>query len=209
MPIGTGSASVSAEIAEVQRILKRSGLQYHMSSAGTAVEGTWDEVMRVIGQAHSYLHGSGVVRIQTDIRVGSRIDKKQTSQDKINAVNALLSNEQAAQGQIQPHAQAQPSHQPQHQPQHQQPPPQSDHDVMAAPELTHEPPHGMRQSLPTNMDSVIAPDLQHVMGPPPHMQMPPFHPHHPMGPTMNPPRLPSTNASIYSSVNGLPHAHKR
>ncbi|KAL9051242.1 MAG: hypothetical protein Q9162_006131 [Coniocarpon cinnabarinum] len=209
VPIGTGSASVSAEIAEVQRILKRSGLHYEMSSAGTVVEGTWDDVMKIIGQAHSYLHGSGVVRIQTDIRVGSRIDKKQTPQDKINAVNAHLNHEAPQQ---QPQNQ---QHQP-HEPPHPPPPPppsshhshqqqQPQHDVMAPPEISHEPPRAMRQSLPTNMDSVIAPDLQHVMGPPPpHMQMPPFHPH-PMGPPMNPPRLPSTSLPSYSNVNGLQH----
>lgn len=36
------------------------------------VEGSWDDVMRVIGRAHTMLHEKGVVRIQTDIRVGSR-----------------------------------------------------------------------------------------------------------------------------------------
>ena len=36
------------------------------------VEGSWEEVMRVIGRAHELLHRDGVVRIQTDIRVGSR-----------------------------------------------------------------------------------------------------------------------------------------
>lgn len=35
-------------------------------------EGSWDEVMRLIGQAHVMLHDQGIVRIQTDIRVGSR-----------------------------------------------------------------------------------------------------------------------------------------
>ena len=33
--------------------------------------------MRVIGQCHTMLHQNGVVRIQSDIRVGSRTDKKQ------------------------------------------------------------------------------------------------------------------------------------
>lgn len=37
-------------------------------------EGTWDDVMRLIGQAHVMLHKKGIVRIQTDIRVGSRYD---------------------------------------------------------------------------------------------------------------------------------------
>jgi uncharacterized protein YqgV (UPF0045/DUF77 family) len=111
VPIGTGNASVSAEIAEVQRLLKRSGLVFSMSSAGTTVgmsllvkfgvvtrtdpdiEGPWDDVMRVIGQAHSLLHAGGVVRIQTDIRVGSRTDKTQTIEDKIAVVQALLNGQ--------------------------------------------------------------------------------------------------------------------
>lgn len=43
-----------------------------MHSAGTTVEGSWDEVFRVIGQAHSLVHQLGVVRIQTSMRVGTR-----------------------------------------------------------------------------------------------------------------------------------------
>lgn len=35
-------------------------------------EGPWEEVMRLIGQAHTMVHGNGVVRVQTDIRVGTR-----------------------------------------------------------------------------------------------------------------------------------------
>lgn len=36
------------------------------------IEGPWDRVHQVIGQAHTILHRQGIVRIQTDIRVGSR-----------------------------------------------------------------------------------------------------------------------------------------
>lgn len=36
------------------------------------LEGRWEDVMRLIGQAHVMLHDQGVARIQTDIRVGSR-----------------------------------------------------------------------------------------------------------------------------------------
>ena len=70
--IGTPTASVSNEVADVQRLMLTCGLSYSMHSAGTTVEGSWDDVMRVIGQAHSMLHEKGIVRIQTDIRVGSR-----------------------------------------------------------------------------------------------------------------------------------------
>jgi uncharacterized protein YqgV (UPF0045/DUF77 family) len=49
--------------------------------------------MKVIGQAHSLLHENGLVRIQSDIRVGSRTDKKQTAQDKVAAVKAILGDD--------------------------------------------------------------------------------------------------------------------
>ena len=181
VPIGTGNPSVSHEIAEVQRILKRCGLHYEMNSSGTTVEGPWDEVMKIIGQAHSYLHGNGVLRIQTDIRVGTRTDKKnQTAQDKINAVNAHLSSQPL--------------------PQHQQ---QPDDGMPTPPTMQDNTPRGLRHSIPTNMDSVIAPNLEQMVAPPQHMHMPPpFHPHHPMT-HMEPPRLPSTSLPGYNNVNGL------
>ncbi|TKA24347.1 hypothetical protein B0A50_06817 [Salinomyces thailandicus] len=93
VPIGTPTASVSKEVASVQRLLKRSGIQYSMHSAGTTIEGTWEDCMRIIGQCHTMLHANGVVRIQSDIRVGSRTDKKQTSDDKVAAVNKLLAED--------------------------------------------------------------------------------------------------------------------
>lgn len=37
IPIGTPTASVSAEIADVQRLMKKSGLKYSMHSAGTTI----------------------------------------------------------------------------------------------------------------------------------------------------------------------------
>ena len=191
MPIGTGSASVSHEIAEVQRLLKRSGLSYEMNASGTTIEGPWDDVMRLIGQAHSYLHGNGVVRIQTDIRVGSRTDKKQTPQDKVAAVNAHLNN--------------QPMPQPQQQPE----------DALAGTaDLTDTTPRGMRQSLPSQIESVIAPNLDpQMVGPPPphpgqphqHLHMPPpFHPH--LGaPHMDQSRLPPSSLSGFNNMHSLQH----
>ena len=49
--------------------------------------------MRIIGQCHSMLHASGIVRIQSDIRVGSRTDKRQGFEDKVKAVQDLLAKD--------------------------------------------------------------------------------------------------------------------
>lgn len=42
------------------------------------------------------LHANGVVRIQSDIRVGSRTDKKQGMADKVAAVEKLLAEDSEA-----------------------------------------------------------------------------------------------------------------
>lgn len=49
--------------------------------------------MNLIGQAHTLLHENGIVRIQTDIRVGSRIDKNQKFEDKVKKVEMLLAED--------------------------------------------------------------------------------------------------------------------
>lgn len=49
--------------------------------------------MRIIGQCHAMLHANGVVRIQSDIRVGSRIDKKQSFSDKGKPSTSMHSRE--------------------------------------------------------------------------------------------------------------------
>jgi len=52
--------------------------------------------MDLIGQMHQLLHEKhGVVRIQSDIRVGTRVDKpNQLPQDKINVVQRKLAQQE-------------------------------------------------------------------------------------------------------------------
>ena len=181
MQVGTANVSVANEVAEVQKLLRASGLTCTMHSAGTTVgelflfffsfgplscrnglakpagvgwcvwvyidiflyipvyhtrsylaeselttyggptEGSWDDVMKVIGQAHSLVHAQGVLRVQSSMRVGTRsvatkkevlasavltvtrhrlppgyirrTDKKQTAEDKVKRVQDILSKD--------------------------------------------------------------------------------------------------------------------
>jgi len=93
VPIGTGNPSVAEEIADVQRVLKASGVRYTMHSAGTTIEGSWDECMKVIGQAHSVLHQKGTKRIQTQMRVGTRVDKHELAENKVKRVQDILAQD--------------------------------------------------------------------------------------------------------------------
>ncbi|EGV60133.1 UPF0045 protein M15 [Yamadazyma tenuis] len=92
VPIGTGSASVSDEVTLITKFLRENpeGLTVTLHSAGTTIEGNWDVVMGKIGQMHELLHHHGVVRIQSDIRVGTRTDKSQKSIDKVRIVEEKL-----------------------------------------------------------------------------------------------------------------------
>jgi uncharacterized protein (TIGR00106 family) len=60
------------------------------TAADQTKEGAWDEVMTVIGKAHTVVHQTGAVRVQTSMRVGTRTDKKQTAEDKVKRVQDLL-----------------------------------------------------------------------------------------------------------------------
>lgn len=90
IPIGTGTASVLDEVAVITQLARASSLQCTLHSAGTTIAGPWTEVMELIGQFHEVLHERGVVRIQSDIRVGTRTDKSQKPQDKIDVVERKL-----------------------------------------------------------------------------------------------------------------------
>lgn len=92
MQIGTASASVLDEIAAITLMARQSHLECILHSAGTTIEGPWDEVTDLIGQFHQRLHEKGVVRIQSDIRIGTRTDKHQRPGDKIRVVEEKLGN---------------------------------------------------------------------------------------------------------------------
>jgi uncharacterized protein (TIGR00106 family) len=89
VPVGTG-LSLSPYVAEVERVLGASGLAHELHANGTNVEGEWDAVMAAIRACHEAVHAMGVVRIHTDIKLGTRTDRDQHMADKIASVRAKI-----------------------------------------------------------------------------------------------------------------------
>lgn len=89
VPIGVG-LSVSKYVAACQNILEQAGLSYQMHAYGTNVEGEWDEVFAAVKQCHKKVHEMGAPRITTSLKVGTRIDREQSMQDKIDSVEGKL-----------------------------------------------------------------------------------------------------------------------
>lgn len=89
IPIGVG-VSVADYIAECQRVLREAGLQHHMHAYGTNIEGEWDDVMAAVKLCHERIHALGAPRITTSLKLGTRTDREQSLQDKIDSVTAKL-----------------------------------------------------------------------------------------------------------------------
>jgi uncharacterized protein (TIGR00106 family) len=74
VPIGTQSASLSSLLADVAKLIDKSGLDYRVGPMGTVVEGDWDRVMVLAKQCHqSVLHTTD--RVMTTIRIDDRKDR--------------------------------------------------------------------------------------------------------------------------------------
>lgn len=89
IPLGVG-VSVSEYVAECQRVLAASGLHHQMHPYGTVVEGDWDAVLGAVKQCHERVHAMGAPRISTSMRVGTRVDRAQSMEDKLNSVEDKL-----------------------------------------------------------------------------------------------------------------------
>lgn len=56
IPLGRGR-SISADLADVVKIIDASGLDYRLTAAGTIVEGHWDQLMELAKKCHSNMRG--------------------------------------------------------------------------------------------------------------------------------------------------------
>ncbi len=89
VPLGVG-VSLGKYIAECERILRASRLKTRLHAYGTNMEGEWDDVVAAIKQCHEALHAMGAPRVSSDIRIGTRVDRAQTMEDKIRSVEEKL-----------------------------------------------------------------------------------------------------------------------
>ena len=89
VPVGVG-VSVSEYVAACQEVFDEADVNYEMHAYGTNVEGEWDEVMEALKRCHEVVHEMGAPRITTTVKLGTRTDREQTMQDKIDSVEEKL-----------------------------------------------------------------------------------------------------------------------
>lgn len=89
VPMGVG-VSVSRYVAACERVLTDAGLEIKLHAYGTNVEGEWDEVFAAIKRCHEVVHEMGAPRISSTLRFGTRTDRDQGMQEKIQSVENKL-----------------------------------------------------------------------------------------------------------------------
>ncbi|ATJ83075.1 MTH1187 family thiamine-binding protein [Halomonas beimenensis] len=94
VPLGVG-VSVSPYVAACQRVIEDAGLEHRMHAYGTNIEGSWDEVLAVVKRCHEAVHAMGAPRITTTLKLGTRTDREQHMDDKLESVETLLRDSDA------------------------------------------------------------------------------------------------------------------
>lgn len=89
VPLGVG-VSVSKYVAACERVLTESGLTVQLHAYGTNIEGEWDAVFAAVRKCHETVHAMGAPRITSTLRFGTRTDRDQGMDDKIQSVRSQL-----------------------------------------------------------------------------------------------------------------------
>ncbi len=87
-PVGVGE-ELGAEVAKAIKVIRDSGLPNHTSSMSTEIEGEWDEVIKVVGDAVAVFTAQGIrtsLSLKADIRPG--VDGRMVG--KVETVNRIL-----------------------------------------------------------------------------------------------------------------------
>lgn len=91
VPIGKGE-SLSGYVAECVRIVQASGLKYQLTPMATILEGSYDDIMRVVSACHKKVMTMStrtVTSVKIDERIGATADemrrKVESVERKINA----------------------------------------------------------------------------------------------------------------------------
>jgi uncharacterized protein (TIGR00106 family) len=94
VPIGAG-VSLSPYVAACEKVLRDAGLKVQLHANGTNLEGEWDAVFAAVKRCHEVVHQMGAPRIFSTVKIGTRTDREQTMEDKIDSVERKLGEDRA------------------------------------------------------------------------------------------------------------------
>ncbi|MEK7822645.1 MAG: MTH1187 family thiamine-binding protein [Nitrospirota bacterium] len=88
IPIGAGS-SIGDQLARVLKIVDASGLPYKINPMGTVIEGSWNEIIKLIKKCHDTVMKSGD-RVYTTISIDDRKGKPNRIEEKVKSIEKRI-----------------------------------------------------------------------------------------------------------------------
>ena len=76
IPLGTNSPSVGEYVADIQKVLEKSGFPYELTDMGTIIEGKTEDLLKLANQLAEMPFSKGVNRVSTQISLDNRRDRK-------------------------------------------------------------------------------------------------------------------------------------
>ena len=90
IPMGMGT-SESQYVANCHKVLENETTVKHMlSPMGTILEGDLDDIFQAVRKLHEVPFESGVMRVNTTIRIDDRRDKSASMEQKLHSVQSKL-----------------------------------------------------------------------------------------------------------------------
>ncbi|MEB3103694.1 MTH1187 family thiamine-binding protein [Ferviditalea candida] len=87
VPVGTGSASFSSQVAEAVQLIEQKGMKYQVTPTATIIEGSLDELMDMAKEIHKKALGNGTNRVITNISIDDRTDKTLDMKQQVDIVH--------------------------------------------------------------------------------------------------------------------------
>ncbi len=93
IPLDKGTAGLSAGVARLQDLLRKSGLDHRLHDMGSTVAGTAAELFAVAEKLHEHLFATGSQRVYTVIKIDDRRDKAVSIGDKTASVEREMGSQ--------------------------------------------------------------------------------------------------------------------
>lgn len=91
VPLGTGSTSLSAYVADVEKVLKKyKNIKTQLTPMATVMEGPLEDIFNAVRDMHETPFQNGAQRVSTRLSIDDRRDKNATMQGKIDAVKEKM-----------------------------------------------------------------------------------------------------------------------
>lgn len=71
-PLGTGNSSITKEVSEIFEILDNCEMAYQITTMGTIIEGTLDELFDIAREIHENVFSDTVKRVITTIKIDDK-----------------------------------------------------------------------------------------------------------------------------------------